>query len=131
VTLVVIACGDRDWTDQAMVVAALDHLRSREVNLTVVEGGARGADRLAGQWAAAMRARGVGWLRVPADWRRYGRGAGPVRNGQMLAYLLQARDLGHDVGVLAFHDDLERSRGTRSMVTMAEGAGVPVKLFSH
>lgn len=114
-----------------MVVEALEHLRSRGGWLTVVEGGARGADRCAGRWAAAARSRGVGWLRIDADWRRYRRAAGPIRNGWMLAYLLQARDLGHAVGVLAFHDDLERSRGTANMVGIAEAAGVPVKRFAH
>lgn len=114
-----------------MVDHHLAHLLARGVILTVVEGGARGADRCAGRWAAGVRSAGVGWVRVPADWERYGRGAGPVRNGQMLAYLLQARDLGHAVGVLAFHDDLARSRGTLDMVTRAERAGVPVKRVAH
>lgn len=131
VTLTIIACGDRRWTDCSLVEFHLDHLYSRGGYLNVVEGGAKGADRCAGQWAARMRAHGVGWLRIPADWARYGKGAGPVRNGQMLAYLLQARDLGHTVGVLAFHDDLDSSRGTRSMVTIAQAAGVPVKMVGH
>lgn len=114
-----------------MIEASLDHLYARGTDLNVVEGGCRGADRIAGRWAARMRSRGVGWLRIPAPWDTYGKAAGAIRNGWMLTYLLQSRDLGHAVGVLAFHDDLERSKGTRGMVTMAEAAGVPVKRFAH
>lgn len=114
-----------------MVEHHLDHLFARPGFLNVVEGGARGADRCAGRWAARMRTQGVGWVRIDADWTRYRKAAGPIRNGWMLTYLLQARDLGHAVGVLAFHDDLESSRGTLHMVTTARKAGVPVKVVTH
>lgn len=130
--MIVLACGDRQWTDRAMVGACLEHLRTnRSEPLTVVEGGARGANRIAGQWAARMRAYGVAWVRMPADWQRYGKRAGPIRNQQMLDYLLQGREMGQTVGVLAFHDDIGASKGTWDMVNRATKAGVPVKLIRH
>lgn len=130
--LFVIVCGSRDWS------GAVTPLRQRiETDLhvkweryefmAVIEGGAQGVDRIAGRWAARMRShpdRPVGWLRVPADWATHGQAAGPVRNGWMLDYLLQARTLGHTVGVLAY--PAPRSRGTWDMVRRAEAAGVPV-----
>lgn len=132
-----------------MVEHHLDHLFARPGYLNVVEGGAKGADRCAGRWAARMRSRGVGWVCIDAEWERHDRegltavpcrcgpsrprcnAAGVRRNAAMLTYLLQARDLGHAVGVLAFHDDLESSRGTLDMVTRAAAAGVPVKYVTH
>ena len=129
--MIVLACGGREWANREAIERALDHLRThRSEPLTVVEGGARGADRLAGQWAARMRTHGVGWVRFPADWRRHGKGAGPIRNQQMLDYLLQGREMGQTVGVLAFHEDIGSSKGTWDMVNRAQKAGVPVKLVT-
>lgn len=78
-----------------------------------------------------MRAHGVGWLRVAADWEKYGKRAGPIRNQAMLDYLVLGRESGQTVGVVAFHDGLEASKGTKDMVTRATKAGVPVKLIAH
>ena len=72
-----------------------------------------------------MRRHGVGWLRVPVmkeDWDHRGKRAGDRRNQQMLDYLLQARAIGHRVGVLAYPDPA--SRGTWNMVNRAKAAGV-------
>lgn len=130
--MIVLACGDRRWSDRELVEQTLEYLRTHRAEpLTIVEGGARGADRLAGQWAARMRRHGVGWVRVPADWERHGKRAGPIRNQQMLDFILQGREMGQTVGVLAFHDDIDASKGTGDMIARARRAGVPVKLVTH
>jgi hypothetical protein len=79
----------------------------------VIHGAARGADRMAGEWAATA---GVPVAEFPADWRRYRRGAGPVRNRQMLVE-------GRPDLVLAFPG----KSGTENMVRQATAAGVPVR----
>lgn len=125
-TLTVLVCGDRLWSDPRPIHARLDALWSQHPVMNVVEGDAKGADRMAGRgWAAPRRAQGVGWVSVAAQWDRYGRAAGPYRNLQMLEYLLWSQDLGHRILVLAFHDDLARSKGTRNMVELAKRAAVP------
>lgn len=86
---------------------------------TVIEGDARGADRLAGEWAEEQ---GEQPLRFPADWEKYGRAAGPIRNQQML-------DEGRPDLVLAFSRDITKSKGTKDMVTRAHKAGLPVYIF--
>lgn len=147
--MIVLACGSRHWTDVGLVQFTLEHLRAnRPGDLTIIEGGARGADRIAGQWAARERyAHGVGWVRVPAEWAKHDRSgplpcscppasprcslAGPRRNLSMLTYVLQGREMGQTVGVVAFHDDLGNSKGTQHMVSVAREAGVPVKVVSH
>jgi len=85
---------------------------------TLIEGEARGADSMARDIALAR-----GWevIRVPADWVKYGRGAGPIRNQQML-------DMGPDQ-VWAFHDNLACSKGTLDMVRRSKRAGKDVKYF--
>ncbi|MGH3753443.1 MAG: SLOG family protein [Pseudonocardiaceae bacterium] len=78
----------------------------------VVHGGARGADRLAGDIA-----RGWGWTPEPhpADWARHGRSAGFRRNAEMVT-------LGADV-CLAFI--LDASRGASHTAHLADTAGIP------
>jgi hypothetical protein len=117
-----LVCGDRNWNDRKAIYRQLDRWLAAYPNehLVLIEGGARGADAIAGTWADD---RGIEHLRFPADWKRYGRGAGPVRNRQML-------NEGHPSLVFAFHNDLDASKGTRDMVECARQAGVLVRVFA-
>lgn len=115
----VLVCGSRDFDDRAAIGNRLWVLMARIGPFTVIEGDARGADRIAGEWADLM---GVPHLRFPADWKRYGRAAGPIRNQQML-------DEGRPDLVLAFTHDITTSKGTKDMVTRAQQAGLPVYIF--
>lgn len=108
---VVLVTGGRDYRDKVFVYAALDELHAVHPIRVLVEGGYRGADRLARAWA---NSRGVSVYTIEADWDAYGSLAGPRRNLQML---IEARP---DV-VMAFPGD----RGTRDMVKKAKIAGVP------
>lgn len=117
----VLVTGDRKWTDEAMVHEQLQHYFDWRNELIVIEGCAPGADRAACRWTGMPHEH----LHYPADWNRYKKGAGPIRNRQMLTE-------GRPNLVLAFHDDLYGgSRGTLDMVTISLAAGVPVKHFSH
>ena len=80
----------------------------------IVEGGARGADTFARTWGHANY-KEVHTMR--ADWTKYGLGAGPRRNQQML-------DEHKDISlVVAFPG----GNGTADMVRRAKKAGIPVK----
>lgn len=59
----------------------------------------------------------------PADWKRYGRAAGPIRNRQML-------EEGKPDLIIAFHSNLAESRGTANMVKIARKAGIEVRVFT-
>jgi hypothetical protein len=52
----VLVCGGRDLSDAPFIHAELDRLRARYGFDTVIEGDARGVDRIAGEWA---RSRGL------------------------------------------------------------------------
>jgi iron-sulfur cluster assembly protein len=56
----------------------------------------------------------------PADWTKYGKGAGPIRNGVM------ARDSGAE-GLIALWDG--KSTGTKNMIEQAEAAGLEVSVY--
>ena len=109
----VLICGDRDWWEMMPIVRVIDLLPE---GTTVIHGAARGADAIAGTIA---KNRGLTVLSFPAEWTRYHKGAGPIRNKQML-------DKGKPDLVIYFHHDLEDSKGTKNMVTIARKAGISV-----
>lgn len=73
--------GSRDFMDYAVVKDAV--LSQLEVSALkeIVSGGASGVDSLAEVLAAEL---GVKMMVFPADWARYGRSAGPIRNRQIV-----------------------------------------------
>jgi len=108
----VIVCGGRYFADPVAVQREICALADEDQCTIVVHGGASGVDTL-----ARSVAENIGLLTEahPADWKRYGRGAGPRRNQQMA-------DGGADL-CLAFPG----GRGTADMVRRARSAGIPVK----
>lgn len=113
----VLICGDRHWSDHAMIEAELSTLAEGSI---IIQGGAPGADDIADTVARALS---LGSISYRADWDRYGRRAGPIRNREMLDTNPQE--------VWAFHDDIEHSKGTRDCVKEAKRRGIPVRVFSH
>lgn len=113
----ILICGDRNWVDYALI---LDAVKKLERDTLIIEGGARGADVLAGRAAIEV---GLGLNVFPADWLKYGKSAGPIRNLQMLKE--------NPDEVWAFHDDLANSRGTAHTVKEAKKKGIPVTIFTH
>lgn len=126
----ILVCGGRDFSSYKTVERVLDILVQRfdKNDLTIIEGGAPGADRMAGMWAlrrgiwhASYRAK---WedlshpdaaIRIRANGSRYDAMAGHRRNQQML-------DEGKPDLVVAFPG----GTGTADMVRLAKRAGVEV-----
>lgn len=106
-----LVCGGRDYDDDTELFNTLDLIHKQTPIDTIIHGGARGADDLAGWWAVYQD---IQCITVPADWNLYGRRAGPIRNAQML-------ELKPDV-IVAF----KGGNGTRNMIALAEKANVPV-----
>ena len=77
----VIVTGGRDFTNRLVVYAALNSLHATYGVRQVVEGGARGADALAREWA---KERGIPCITCPANWEKHGQAAGMIRNIEML-----------------------------------------------
>lgn len=103
----ILVCGQRDFEDKEFLFAKLDQLHAHFKFTLVIEGGAPGADRLAGAWAMSHSIE----LKVyPADWKRYGRAAGPIRNQQML-------DEGLPDIVAAFYHNKDTAKGTKDMTS--------------
>lgn len=107
--MLVLVCGDREWTDRARIAHFINLLPADAV---VMHGDCRGADRIAGE--EAIKA-GLEIRVYPADWSM-GKSAGPRRN---LLMLDQKPEI-----VIAFHSNLEKSRGTRHTVEEARRRGI-------
>lgn len=123
----VIVCGSRDWADGHVIEVALSTIASlQHTPVEIIHGGARGADRLAGQCASKL---GLKERAELADWVGRGRGAGFERNARMLA-LSPSPNL-----VLAFKDSFDytlRRGGTEHMcrIALATNPPTPVLLYS-
>lgn len=111
-SLRVLVCGGRAYTDSHRVASVLDRLGQDEGISLIIHGAATGADKLASWWAVQHH---IPQLPFPADWRKHGNRAGPIRNQQML-------DVGKPDLVVAFPGGV----GTRDMITRSSGR-VPVR----
>lgn len=119
-----LVCGDRKWADGLAIRRVLEkwlavQLSKGDKQNTVIQGDAPGADGFAKHWAEN---KGLLCLSFPAEWARFGKGAGPIRNKKMLL-------VGKPEMVFAFHANIFKSKGTKDMIEQAEAAGVPVRLF--
>lgn len=110
----VLVCGGRDFTDHEYIFDKLDKIHNIIKITLIIEGEARGVDRIARFWAEC---REVPFLPVPADWEQYGKRAGPIRNSEMLKH-------NPDV-VVAFPG----GTGTADMIKKAEKCNVKVVEF--
>jgi hypothetical protein len=85
-SVVIVAGGGRDlaWPVERIASALLQRSGGRAVHL-LLHGGARGADQAIGRAAHQL-----GWRvqSLAAEWRRFGRCAGPIRNRQLLEQAL-------------------------------------------
>lgn len=113
---ILLVCGDRNWLDKELIRSTI---RDKMPDLVIV-GDARGADLLAYD---CCKEDGFTVISADAKWWKYGLAAGPIRNREML-------DLKPSL-VLAFHDDLARSKGTIDTVTEAKRRGIKVQVVSH
>lgn len=102
----ILVCGGRDFTDKIQLYRTLDFYE----NSFIISGAARGADSLAIKFA---KDRNLPYVEFPADWDKYRKAAGPIRNKQMLVE-------GKPDLVIAFAG----GNGTRDMIKQAKKAKV-------
>ena len=109
----VLVCGSRTWTTRWLIESMLVKHKAT----VVIDGAAKGADSLGHNVAVGL---GLKTIRFPADWKKHGKAAGPIRNQQML-------DEGKPDLVLAFWDG--KSRGTQDMIERTKKAGIEITVF--
>ncbi len=108
----VLVCGDREWTDESRMRRKMLQVGFPDKVAFLVHGGAKGADKMSEKLALEMGFPRERILKFDADWVKYKKAAGPIRNRK------QYRETKPHL-VLAFHDCPARSRGTVDMVKVA------------
>jgi len=110
----ILVCGGREYLDADVLVRTLDAIYQgpRGPIESVIHGGARGADTMAGDWAML---RGISCTVYEANWELEGRAAGPIRNKRML-----------DEGVPDLIVAFPGGRGTANMIHQATERGFEV-----
>jgi len=97
--------GSRTFDDYDLLVKEVDKLASKTKITRIVSGGASGADTLAEHYA---RTNDISLCVYPADWKKYGKRAGFLRNHK----IIEECDI-----CLAFWDG--NSKGTKHSIDLA------------
>lgn len=117
----VLMFGDHNWSEWAPIYRVADELILEHgvKELIVISGMAPGADTMC---AEVMRSKDVHVVEVPALWRTRRKGAGPQRN--QIMRLLEPHE-GY-----CFHENYDRSRGSRDMAKRLAKAEIPWQLVT-
>ena len=105
-----IIAGSRNLEDYGLVVEAIN--KAHWDPSLIISGGAKGIDALGEQWATTNS---IPVEVYPADWKQFGRAAGPIRNREMAK---------NAEALIAIWDG--KSKGTKSMIELAQKAGLAV-----
>jgi hypothetical protein len=116
---IILVTGDRKFNDYEEYKLVDRAIKNRKPDC-VVQGGASGADEMARQ---VCEKRGIPCFTCHAWWNFFKRAAGPIRNGWMLKFLH------HIDEVLAFHNNIKESKGTKNMIDQAKKKKIKVTLF--
>lgn len=96
----VVVAGSRNITDYQVIC---QEIAASKYNITeLVSGTASGVDSLGEKWAID---RLIPVKRFPADWKKNGKAAGPIRNKEMAEYC--------DMAIIIWDGE---SRGTKNMI---------------
>lgn len=119
-----IVSGGRYFNDVALLWRTLDEIHKETSVRLLVEGASDdvtgpyiGADFWAHEWALARQ---VPCIRERAEWKKLGKAAGPIRNGNMIRGYLPNR-------LIAFPG----GPGTANMISQAEKAGIAVQIVGQ
>ena len=109
----IIIAGSRTFTDYKKLKKICDQILQDQTDIEIVSGSCyKGADKLGEQYA---KEKGYKLTQFPANWKSYGKAAGPIRNEQMANYA--------DT-LIAFWDG--KSKGTKHMVEVAKSYNLKI-----
>ncbi len=90
----------------------------------MVSGNAKGVDSTAERFA---KKQGIDLAMFPANWEKHGKGAGPIRNKQMLEYgIMMANHMDVEVRLLAIPYPEAVGGGTNHMIQTCQNAGIEI-----
>lgn len=116
----VVIAGGRDFNNFFRLCGITDRLLKEQIKINqivIISGGARGADTLGKYYA---RLRNFDLIKMKANWDKYGKSAGFIRNKEVLALA---------DGVVCFWDG--KSRGTKHMIDITNHSHKRLIIISY
>ena len=117
----ILICGGRHFSDynvlEKLVDTAMNENELSGNEIEIVSGHCEGADILGEQYA---KRHGISCKLFPAEWTKFGRAAGPIRNSQMIEYTSKS----FKPIVIAFVSP--RSKGTMDTIKKAIRKGFTI-----
>lgn len=113
----VIIAGSRGFDDYRNLEYFCDVVLMNEENITIVSGTANGADKLGEKYTINRKYK---IDKFPANWDKYGKSAGYIRNSDMADY--------SDI-LIAFWDN--KSKGTKHMIDLANKKNLKVVTYEY
>ena len=115
----VIIAGGRDFNDYELMCKKVNRILSNKntSEIQIISGNARGADKLGEKYA---KDNNISLMCFPADWNKYGKKAGYIRNEQM------AKEAD---ALIAFWDG--KSKGTKHMIDIARSKGLLIRVIKY
>lgn len=111
----IIIAGTRTFNNYDLLKSTLNNFIKNKSDIEIVSGTCAGADLLGEKYAVENN---LPIKRFPANWYKYGKAAGPIRNKQMAEYA---------DACIVFWDG--QSRGTKSMISLAKENGLKVQVI--
>lgn len=123
---IILVCGSRNFYDYNLLKSELDkyidkilnyqnnNLIFDKNNITILHGGCSGADSLANKYAKINNYK---IIKIKAEWDKYGKAAGPIRNKKML-------ELNPNI-VIAFSSESQLTTGTKNTIDQAKLLNIP------
>lgn len=121
-----LIAGTRTFEDYNILNAAVTRLlKNHPGKAHIVSGGARGADALAERYAKEHH---LPLTVFPANWDKYGKRAGYIRNKDMHDYLLNHASA-NMTGCICFWDG--KSKGTAQNFELCKENNIPLKIYNY
>lgn len=115
-----IIAGGRDFNDYKLLEEKIDYFlsqRPEHEEVQIVSGKARGADSLGEKFANEYS---LNVKEFPADWKKYGKAAGYIRNEEMAKYATHC---------VCFWDG--ESKGTKHMIDLAKKHDLKLRIVKY
>ena len=119
----IIVCGGSKFDEYSLLESSLNKIFKEYSNDTIeiVSGHAKGADSLGERYANGHNLK---CTIFEANWKQYGRAAGPIRNSQMLEYAKQENPM-----VIAFWNG--ESHGTKDTINKAKKLNIRCEVIMY
>ncbi|MDA3780197.1 MAG: DUF2493 domain-containing protein [Bacteroidales bacterium] len=113
----VIIAGGRDFDDYDMLCQRVDKILSRQTEIEIVSGRAKGADQLGEKYA---KLRDYPIKMFPANWNLYGKRSGFIRNEDMAEY--------SDALIVFWNQE---SKGSEHMIDVARERNLLIRIIIY